>query len=46
MRFTWIALPIVLVALSGTGAASDAAPAADGGKGYRASEHSYIKRLG
>ena len=32
MRFTWIALPIVLVALSGTGTASDAAPAEDGGR--------------
>ena len=32
MRFTWIALPIVLVALSGSGTASDAAPATDGGK--------------
>jgi hypothetical protein len=43
MRFTWIALPIVLVALSGAGAAGDAAPIEDGkqgrhpGKDYTAS---------
>jgi hypothetical protein len=40
MRFTWIALPIVLVALSGAGTASDAAPLEDG-KRDRHTERDY-----